>query len=128
MDYEEIEAANFQSVADLDAALLRPCSMELRAELMARRITLDQAARAAPPRAEPPTGFTIHIPPNLGISDIVDQSGRRFQTRMVGDRRVIDITPAVFRSLLAGPHGEDWRVANEGTDAFERMTPGLHIN
>jgi len=114
------------TVADLDAALLRPCSLERRAELMTRRITLDQAQRAVPPRAEPLTGFTIRVPTHLPISDIVDQSGRRFQTRMVGDRVVIDVTPAVFQILLAGPDGKHWSDANQDSNVWERMQPGLH--
>jgi hypothetical protein len=120
---------DYNTVAQLDAELLNPShSLEERARLMGLRVTLDQVARAAPPRVEPATGFTVRIPAGLGITDIVDQNGRKFQARAVGDQRVIDITPAVFRSLLAGPHGEDWRRTNEGTDVWERMNPGLHIN
>jgi hypothetical protein len=115
------------TVAQLDAELSKPCSLERRAELMWRRGELDNAARAAPPRAEPPTGFTINIPAGLGITDIVDQSGRKFQARAVGDRRVIDVMPSVFLILLTGPHGEDWRRANEGSNIWDRMQPGIHV-
>ncbi len=40
-----------ESIIELDAALLEPCSVPRRAKLMARRIELDQAAKAAPGHA-----------------------------------------------------------------------------
>jgi hypothetical protein len=118
----------YDSVAQLDAELLNPAlGLETRAALMARRITLDQLARAPAPRVEAPTGFRVIIPNNLPISDIIDGAGRKYQAIAVGDRREIDITPAVFRTLLAGPNGLDWERAQD-SDVFERMQPGLHRN
>jgi hypothetical protein len=120
----------YDSVAQLDAELLNPSlGLDRRAELMAARITLDQAQRATPPRVEPPAGFTVNIPDNLGISDIIDQAGRKFQARSsIDGRRVIDIMPSTFRALLQGPHGLDWSNANQGGDVWQKMQPGIHVN
>jgi hypothetical protein len=117
----------YDSVARLDAELLNPSlDIDRRAELMARRITLDQAARAAPPRPAANTGFTVVVPESLGLTDIVDEAGRRFQTRFVDGRRVIDMMPSTFRALLQGPHGKLWSDIQD-SDTWKKMQPGIHV-
>jgi hypothetical protein len=112
----------------IDEKLLDPTlELEERAALMGRRITLDQIARAPAPRAEPLTGFSVVVPPNMGLSDIVDGNGRQYKVRVDDDGRVVvDITPGVFKILLMGSSGLDWERANADTDVWRRMDPGLH--
>jgi hypothetical protein len=126
----------FKTVDQIDAAmLLLPASpvtgedIEARATLMKRRCELDQAERAPAPRKEPPTGFTIVVPPNMGLSDIIDTaSGRTYKARILDGKLVVDATPQIFKMLLAGAHGKDWEQANQGSYIWDRLNPGSFVN
>jgi hypothetical protein len=125
MDYE-IESID--TVAKLDAALLQEYGLERRGALMAKRIMLDQASRATPHRPAANTGFTVVVPECLGISDVVDGDGRRFQVRVdIDGRRVVDMTPGTFMALLQGPHGKVWSDLQDA-ETWQKMQPGIHAN
>jgi hypothetical protein len=111
------------TLQELDAALaLLPASpktqedLEARATLMARRIELDQAARAAAvnSRPKPRGGLVVNVPVNVGATHLYGKGGRVCQSRMTEDGRVVmDLFPDEFKSLLASKkHGHDWHNAN----------------
>jgi hypothetical protein len=87
-----------------------------RANLMARRITLDQDIRAAAANSRPqPRGnLVVNVPDGSGISHFYGTGGRLCQTRITDDGRVVlDLFMAEFRNLLASrQHGLDWQNAN----------------
>jgi hypothetical protein len=51
--------------------------------------------------------------PTGGPSHIFDRNGAVFQSRLEGDRLVVDVTPAVFRTLIANrQNGLAWEREN----------------
>lgn len=110
-------------LAELPATPVTDSDLDERARLMIRRCELAQAARAAPPKAAPAGTVTVFLPDSSGATHMYDIAGREFRAHDLDGRRVIDIPPVMFRSLLAGPHGQDWDLANrENRALWDRMT------
>jgi len=100
-------------LAELRAA--EAADADARAAIITRRIEAEQAARAASFEASRPKqrgNLTIHVPAHIGLSHFYGNGGRVCVVRELDGRTVIDLFPAEFRSLLAGQHGNDWRLAN----------------
>ena len=68
----------------------------------------------------------VFIPPSVNISTLYDINGHPHQARTSDDGRiVIDLTPAMFRTLLMGPQGLAWENENQQNKIlWERMIPG----
>jgi hypothetical protein len=86
-----------------------------RAELMARRIQLDQAIRAAAANSRPqPCGnLVVNVPDGVGLSHYYGSGGRVCQIRMTEDgRAVLDLFQAEFKDLLMSANGLAWQACN----------------
>jgi hypothetical protein len=117
-----------EKIASLPRSPVTPEDITARATLMAKRIELDQARRASPPRVEQPTGLVLNIPENVSCYEIQHQ-GRTFRARALPDgRRVIDVTPSLFHALVASAHGQDWANANQGSDVWQKIQPGSYAS
>jgi hypothetical protein len=56
--------------------------------------------------------ITVNVPEG-GPSHIYDRTGRVYQSRLVDGRLVVDLLPAVFKTLIANrQNGLDWERAN----------------
>lgn len=111
------------TVEDLDAALLRlPATpktdedLNARAALMARRIELDQAAKAtaeANRQPRPRGNLVVNVPTATGTTNYYSHKGRIAQSRMAEDGRVVlDLFVDEFKSLLMGRDGLIWQNCN----------------
>jgi hypothetical protein len=110
-------------LAELPATPVTDADLDERARLTVQRYELAQAARAAPPKAAPAGCVTVFLPDSSGATHMYDIAGREYRTHDLDGRRVIDIQPVMFRSLLAGSHGQDWELANQDNRAlWDRMT------
>ncbi|MBW7964960.1 hypothetical protein [Bradyrhizobium sp. BR 10261] len=122
----ERQIAASTDLSKLDTLLLRVWPLEIRAALTRRRIELATAPRPQP--AARPTGFVVKVPPELGLSEVIGADGRVFKVVAHDDGSLsCAMTPAIFKVLLSGHHGKRWADANQGTDVWERMTPGFHV-
>lgn len=118
--------ARTTDIDKLDAVLLRPLPLETRAALAWRRSELANAARKVTPPVRP-TGFKVKVPAELGITDVVAGGGRIFKVHIEAGQLVCEMEPVTFKTLLSGPQGKQWADANNGTDVWERMRPGMHL-
>jgi hypothetical protein len=118
------------TVQKLDEALARlPASpvtgedIEARAALMARRIELDQSARAAAAnsRPQPRGGLVVNVPVNVGTTHLYGRGGRVACSRVAEDGRVvIDLFQDEFKRLLGDRmYGQAWHDANP--EALRRL-------
>jgi hypothetical protein len=115
--------------ARIEAALAMPLDIEWRGRLVGRRVELEQIAKIAPRKEPPYPGLTVRVPSILdGMTHLFDGDGIGREVREVAGHRVLDMTVAAFRAFLGGPHGKNWEEANAGTDVFQRLAPGLHVN
>jgi hypothetical protein len=103
--------------AAIDRALTRHLPMTWRGRLIARKIELDNAARAVADaaRGRPPQrgNLVVVVPPGIGISHFHGQEGRVVSARTQDGQTVLDLFAAEFRSLLSSrQHGLAWQAAN----------------
>jgi hypothetical protein len=112
MTLDELDAA----LALIPATPKTDADLDARATLTARRIELDQAARAAAAEASRPPkprgNLTVTIPAKLGISHFSSNTGRVVQARSEGGRTVLDLFAPEFAALRMGPQGLLWEQAN----------------
>jgi hypothetical protein len=111
------------TIESLDAALAKiptqptnDADFDARANLMARRCELDQAARAAASRSQPrPRGnLEVNVPPSIGCTQFISERGRECVARVADDGRIVlDLFAGEFKSLLAGNAGLTWQKYNE---------------
>jgi hypothetical protein len=110
--------------ATIDKALERELSMSWRGALMARRIELDQIARAAAmPKKEPVyAGLTVRVPPEHdALTHIYASDGLPRAVRMENGQRVVDISVAAFLGLVTNKTGGmAWERVNQ--DALARIS------
>jgi hypothetical protein len=87
-----------------------------RAELMAKRIQLDQAIRAAAAngRPQPRGNLVVNVPDGVGLTHLYGDRGRVVCSRMTEDGRIVfDLFLHEFRILLSDrTHGLAWQNAN----------------
>jgi hypothetical protein len=115
-------------LAELPATPITDSDLEERARLMARRIALDQAAKAesqASKYPQPRGSLVVYVPPEAGTSHYYSNQnatnrtagsawGRVVQSRVAEDGRVVlDLFPQEFRDLLGDKRfGQLWHNYN----------------
>jgi hypothetical protein len=111
MTLNEIDLA----LAAIPATPSTDADFDARSRLVAHRIDVEQAEKAAAHAASLPkvTGnLVVTIPAKLGVTDFVSVNGRVAKARMDSGRVVLDLFAPEFASLRAGPQGLLWERAN----------------
>jgi hypothetical protein len=110
---EQLDAA----LAQLPATPVTDADLDARATLMARRITLYQAAKATAEANRRPKlqgNLVVNIPASVGSTQLYGKNGRVAHPRVIeGGRIVIDLFIDEFKSLLMHREcGLAWHNAN----------------
>jgi hypothetical protein len=112
-----------EALALLPATPTTDSDLDRRAALMAQRITLDQATRAAAAnsRPQPRGGLIVNVPPGVGTSHYYSNRARVAQSRVTEDGRVVlDLFPQEFRTLLSDRRfGQLWH--DENPEALSQL-------